>query len=82
MARAKEMDTPRLHLEPVTEAHAEELWHLFKDADLHDFVPFEVTTLDQQHVRCARWAIGRSPDGSEIWLNWVGRDRATASPRN
>jgi hypothetical protein len=51
-----QIQTKRLLLEPVTEAHAQELWELFRDPDLHHFVPFEVPTLEQQRERCARWA--------------------------
>lgn len=69
--------TPRLDLEPVTEQHAAELCDLFRDPDLHTFLPFVPLTLEQQFERCSRWAKRRSPDGSEVWLNWVGRDRAT-----
>src|SRR4051812_24317537 len=69
--------TSRLTLEPITEGHAEELWELFRDPELHHFVPFEVPTLEQQRERCVRWARRKSPDGNEIWLNWAGRDNAT-----
>jgi RimJ/RimL family protein N-acetyltransferase len=72
-----QIQTERLILEPVTENHAQELWELFRDPELHRFVPFESPTLEQQRERCARWAKRKSPDGKEIWLNWVGRDRAT-----
>jgi len=71
------LHTPRLTLEPITEQHAEELCELFRDPDLHHFVPFEPGTLEQQRERCARWAKRKSPDGSEVWLNWAGRDKAT-----
>ena len=71
------LTTQRLVLEPVTEGHAEELCDLFCDPDLHSFVPFVPLTLEKQRERCARWSKRRSPDGKEIWLNWVGRDKAT-----
>ena len=71
------LETARLTLEPITEAHAEELCALFADPELHQFVPLEPPTLQQQTERCARWAKGRSPDGSEIWLNWAGRNKDT-----
>lgn len=71
------LQTRRLQLEPITAAHSEELCELFSDAKLHEFVPFEVPSLVQQQERCARWAKGASPDGTELWFNWAGRDKET-----
>jgi ribosomal-protein-alanine N-acetyltransferase len=71
------METDRLSLEPVTVAHAQELTDLFADPLLHEFVPFEPPTLEQQQERCQRWSTGRSPDGSEIWINWVAREKSS-----
>jgi RimJ/RimL family protein N-acetyltransferase len=71
------LSTPRLILEPIHEAHAEELWKLFEDPELHQFVPFDSESLEKQKQRCARWAKRRSPDGEELWLNWIVRDKNT-----
>ena len=71
------IETARLLLEPITEHHAEELCEFFQDRELHTFVPFEAPTLEEQRARCARWEKRRSPDGTETWLNWAARDRAT-----
>lgn len=60
-------------LEPVVEAHAEELWRLFGDRELHRYVPVEPKTLEEERERCRRWARRRSPSGDELWLNWVAR---------
>lgn len=69
--------TSRLVVEPITEAHAEAMWQLFADPELHRFVPYEPLTLEKQRERCARWEMRRSPDGQELWLNWAGRDKTT-----
>jgi RimJ/RimL family protein N-acetyltransferase len=71
------LSTRRLDLAPIDESHAEELCELFRDPELHTFVPFEPLTLEKQGERCARWSKRRSPDGKEIWLNWVARDRSS-----
>jgi ribosomal-protein-alanine N-acetyltransferase len=71
----KALETERLILQPITVHHTRELVELFSDPKLHEFVPFEVPTFEEQEQRCARWSRGRSPDGSEIWLNWAARDR-------
>ena len=72
------LEPARLRLEPVTEDHAQELWELFQDPELHQFVSFEAPTLERQRERCLRWSKRRSPDGSEIWLNWAARTKSTA----
>lgn len=72
-----QLQTKRLILEPITEAHAVELCELFRDPELHHFVPFEPPTLEQQQVKCARWSKRLSPDGTELWLNWAARDNKT-----
>ena len=69
--------TDRLSLEPICGSHAAELCELFADKELQVFVPFEPPTLKEQQKRCARWAIGHSLDGSEIYLNWAARDKVS-----
>jgi ribosomal-protein-alanine N-acetyltransferase len=71
------LTTPRLVLESIDERHTRELWELFQDPDLHNFVPFEPPTMEKQRERCVQWAKRQSPDGSEIWLNWAGREKKT-----
>ena len=70
-----QLETPRTLLEVITERHAKEICELFADQRLHEFVPFEPPTLEQQLERCRRWEKRRSPDGSEIWLNWAAREK-------
>lgn len=72
------ISTSRLTLEPVTLAHAQELYELLGDPDLHRHVEFEVPTYEEQLARCRRWSAPRSPDGSECWYNWVARETATS----
>lgn len=72
---ALRLTTPRLVLEPVLPSHALELHELFSDAQLHRFVPSDVLTLDEALAKCTRWAPRHSPDGQEIWLNWLARER-------
>ncbi len=71
------LKTSRLLLEPILETHAEDLCELFCDPELHSFIPSEPQSVEKQRERCARWSKRRSPDGSEIWLNWVARDKYT-----
>lgn len=75
-----ELRSPRLVLEPITEAHAAELCDLLSDEGLHAFVPSTPLSLDQQRERCAKWALRRSPDSKELWLNWLAREVSTGRP--
>lgn len=74
------LSTARLALEPISEGHAEELWELFKDPELHTFVPFEAISIERQRERCVRWSKRRSPSGDEIWLNWLAREKDDGRP--
>ena len=71
--------TERLDLEPLAVAHAGELAPLLDDASLHEFtggVPLPAAALA---ARYARLAARRSPDGGQLWGNWVMRVRATGA---
>jgi RimJ/RimL family protein N-acetyltransferase len=72
------LTTSRLALDAIDESHAEELCALFADRELHRFIPHEPLTLEKQRERCTRWAKRRSLDGTELWLNWIGREKTSA----
>jgi RimJ/RimL family protein N-acetyltransferase len=67
---------PRLTLEPLRVDHADEMLALLDDAALHTFTGGEPATLAQLRDRYRRQVVGRSPDGTQRWLNWVVRRRA------
>lgn len=73
------ISTPRLDLIPLTAGDAEDLFSLVKDPALGRFTG-ETPPADAEAVRAgfARWEPRRSPDGSELWLNWVLRRREDA----
>ena len=70
----KELTTERLVLEPLRAGHAAEVFGPLQEAELHRFIPREppvsLAALEARHRKLASRA---SPDGSETWLNWVGR---------
>jgi RimJ/RimL family protein N-acetyltransferase len=69
--------TERLDLEPLVASHAAELAPVLDDVVLHEFTggaPLDPAALAAQF---ARWAARRSPDGSQLWGNWVIRVRET-----
>ena len=71
--------TKRLDLEPLAVAHATELAPLLDDPSLHEFTggaPLPTAALADRY---ARLAARRSPDGNQMWGNWVIRVRASGA---
>jgi RimJ/RimL family protein N-acetyltransferase len=71
--------TGRLDLEPLTVAHAAELGPLLDDVALHEFTggaPLTTTALAAWYARLAR---RRSPEGDQLWGNWVMRLPSTGA---
>jgi RimJ/RimL family protein N-acetyltransferase len=68
--------TRRLDLVPSTAEDADDLFPLLEDPELGRFTG-ETPPADVEAVRAgfARWEARRSPDGAELWLNWVVRRR-------
>jgi RimJ/RimL family protein N-acetyltransferase len=69
--------TTRLDLEPLRVEHADELAPLLDDPGLHRFTGGAPAGLPELRARYTRQAVGRSPDGSQQWWNWVLRLRDT-----
>jgi RimJ/RimL family protein N-acetyltransferase len=69
------IETERLRLEPLRVDHATELAAVLDDERLHEFIGGRPATAAELRSRYARLEAGRSPDGSQGWLNWVVRDR-------
>jgi RimJ/RimL family protein N-acetyltransferase len=61
----------RLRLEPLTVDHAAAMVAVLGDPSIYEFTGGTPPTLDELTARYARQSAGRSPDGSEQWLNWV-----------
>ncbi len=67
------LTTGRLRLEPLRLDHADEMVDVLADPTLYAFTGGEPPTLDELRLR-HQWQIrGRSPDGTEEWLNWIVR---------
>lgn len=71
------IETDRLWLEPLRVDHATELAAVLDDERLHDFIGGRPATAAELRSRYARLEAGRSPDGTQGWLNWAVRDRRT-----
>jgi RimJ/RimL family protein N-acetyltransferase len=68
--------TSRLAVEPITSASAAELFDVLDDAALHAFTGGEPLALDELTARYARLAARSSPDGTQVWANWLLRTLA------
>jgi RimJ/RimL family protein N-acetyltransferase len=70
------ISTTRLDLVPLTSGDADDLFPVLGDAELGRYTgeppPADLGAL---RVRFAAWEARRSPDGSELWLNWTLRRR-------
>lgn len=73
------LETRRLLLEPLTAAHAAELYEHLLDRRLYTFIPQDPPAsgrvLEDRYRKLS--STRRSPDGSEAWLNWAVRERET-----
>ncbi|CAA9452702.1 MAG: hypothetical protein AVDCRST_MAG02-996 [uncultured Rubrobacteraceae bacterium] len=78
VAPERVLETRRLLLEPLTVAHAAGLYGPLLNRRLYDFVPQDPpATRRALEDRYLSLSARRSPDGSEAWLNWAARERAT-----
>jgi len=66
------LTTPRLILEPLRESHAGKMWSVLTDRRIYDFLDTEPpTSLAALAARFRQLEANRSPDGQELWLNWI-----------
>jgi RimJ/RimL family protein N-acetyltransferase len=73
--RPESLTTERLALDPLRVEHAEEMAPLLDDPRLHAYIGGVPAGVDELRERYRRQVRGRSPDGSQQWLNWVVRRR-------
>ena len=71
------LSSARLDLEPLAVEHAAEAAPLFADERLHTWTGGSPADEDELRRRYGRQVAGRSPDGRQVWLNWMLRDRRT-----
>ena len=72
--------TPTLTLEPLTGAHADEVFAPLCDPSMYEFIPQEPPkSLEALRERYRRLETRRSPDGEALWLNWIVRKNTSAA---
>ena len=70
---------PRLVLEPLVPAHADEMFALLSDPQLYRYTDDEPpASLERLRERYAFLQRGRSSNGRELWLNWIVRPPGAA----
>lgn len=76
---ASAIRTRRLDLEPLTPGHAREMAAVLSGPSLYRFTGGEPPTEAVLSLRYAAQSVGHSPEGGQIWLNWIVRDRETGA---
>ena len=70
------LSTERLRIEPLTADDADDLFPVLDDPALGRYTgELPLDDVEALRARFARWQLRRSPDGTELWLNWVVRHR-------
>lgn len=72
---AQQLESERLVLLPLDDSAAEEMVEVLADPALYVHTGGEPPDLEELRTRYARQAVGRSPDGSQLWFNWIARTR-------
>ncbi len=73
---ASRIETQRLVLEPLEQGHAALLYPLLQSRDLYCFLEEDPPeSLEGLQKRYEFLSKGLSPDGKQVWLNWVPRDK-------
>lgn len=67
------IEAATLTLEPLTAAHAEEMFVVLSDPAIYEYENGPPPSLEWLRDRYAKLESRRSPDGREQWLNWVIR---------
>ncbi|MGB2816450.1 MAG: GNAT family N-acetyltransferase [Burkholderiaceae bacterium] len=70
------LETTRLVLEPQGAAHAEVMYGVLSDPAIYEFENEPPVSLESLRERYRKLESRRSPDGSQLWLNWVVRLRS------
>lgn len=77
---AEPLRSSEICLAPLQVGDADELAPLLADPELHQFIGGKPPNLAELRSRFARQCEGASPDGREVWLNWVIRTGAAQYP--
>lgn len=65
------LTTARLVLAPQRATHAEEMYAVLTDPAIYEYENQPPASLEALRERYRKLETGRSPDGTQLWLNWV-----------
>lgn len=66
---------PVLHLEALVPAHADEMFDVLADPAIYEFIEDDTPASPEAlRKRYTVLATRRSPDRTQLWLNWIVRD--------
>lgn len=71
MAERAALSAPRLRIEPLREDHADLVFAAQQDPLIYTYVPQDPMPREELRRRYAFLAGGKSPDGTQHWLNWT-----------
>ncbi len=70
----------RLRIEPIRSAHAELVFPPLQNPAIYTYLPEDPPTAEALQKRYDYLENGSSPDGTELWLNWVVFLRDSMTP--
>ena len=70
----------RLRIEPIRPAHAERVFASLQNPAVYIYLPEDPPTAEALQKRYDFLEKGSSPDGQELWLNWVAFLRDSMTP--
>lgn len=70
---AARIETARLVLTPLVADDAAVMVDVLADERMHEFTGGRPRSLEELRSRYQRLEAGRSPDGNEVWMNWIVR---------
>ncbi|TWP33907.1 GNAT family N-acetyltransferase [Leekyejoonella antrihumi] len=65
------LQSDRLRLEPLSIGAADRMVEVLADPALYEFTGGDPPSLPQLRERYRRQSAGRSPDGAQLWCNWI-----------
>ncbi len=72
--------TDRLRIEPLRSSHAQQVISYLQDPAIYTYIPEDPPTQDSLQKRYDFLEKGCSPDGAELWLNWIVFLQGSATP--
>ena len=70
----RELRSARLVLEPQVESHAEAMFEVLSDPAIYEFEHDPPASAAALRERYRKLESRRSPDGSQLWLNWIVKE--------